>query len=302
LGVSEVLHYIRGDKWTLRFFIVFIGIAFGSFYTFINSNNPMGPPLFFTITTFSVVYVLLLFLENHHKIISPILGKWTKKIVSKWFYGKYVYAVLGWFIIGTLLIIFLKNAIVISVWAFGIAALITIYPCIATLAIYISSYKYLRKDSDDSSKRTVFNSLTIASVGLTAPWIFTIFLVLAFLSVTLVFWVNFILVVTIYLGIFLAGIYFPYYQSMDKLKQSKIKELELFRQSVIDQINDNNVHKHVALELKIQRIDREIEKVSSKSSHPYSVIKSIGTFIFLIIIGGMLANILGDAIKYLLHF
>jgi hypothetical protein len=88
---------------------------------------------------------------------------------------------------------------------------------------------------------------------------------------------------------------------MEEAKGRKLKELQSLRQTLIESINGNNKSQHAAIELTIQRIDRDIETVTSKSSHPYSIMKSIGAFASVTVIGGILVNLVVEIIKVNLH-
>jgi hypothetical protein len=209
----------------------------------------------------------------------------------------------GFLFLGSLGVIYLDSSGFDLFFIYSIFIIVTVYPSLAALMIYISSFKYLRAQNNDSTKKAVFNSLTFGTVGLASTFVLAILFILAFLSpfVILPLWGYYILVLSIYICVFLLGVYLPYYQSMEELKQIKLKDLQALRQKLIDKINDNNVHEHVAIELHIQRIDREIDTASSKSSHPYSIMKSLGAFVVVVVLGGMLANLLGEVIKVLLN-
>jgi len=88
---------------------------------------------------------------------------------------------------------------------------------------------------------------------------------------------------------------------MEEIKERKLRGLQTLRQTLIESINGNNIHLHATIELSIQRVDRDIQITTSKSSHPYSIMKSMGAFVIVVILGGMLANLLGEIIKVFLN-
>jgi hypothetical protein len=301
-AIIEIIKDIRADKWKQRVFIILIGTLIGFLYTFVNHNTPLGEIPFFAITTISVTYLLFIYLEGHKEKIDSILGENSKKIVNNKVFTVWVYVFIGWLALGGIIVTQLHNIGFTLTWVYSVFAFVTVYPCLASSMIYFSAFKYLRVENQETTKKTIFNSLTIGTVGLASPWIFAILLILAFLSsvVSISVWIYYTTILTVYLGIFFTAIYLPYYQSMEDIKERKLKELQTLRQTLIESINGNNIHQHAAIELSIQRVDRDIQTVTSKSAHPYSIMKSLGAFVIVVILGGMLANILGGIIKVFL--
>jgi hypothetical protein len=301
--IAEIISDIRADKWLQRLFIVLSSMFIGIVYTYLNVNNPLGPLVFFTVTTLSIMYLLILFLENHTKKIGSVLGQNSKKMLSNKVFKIWVYSFICWAFLGGLIVTQFHSILFNSVWLYSIIGIVTIYPSLASLMVYHSSFKYLRGTNQEKTKLAIFNSLTFGTVGLASPLVLALLFILAFLSpiISLPVWLYYVIILTTYLGLFSIAIYLPYYQSMEEIKQRVIRNLQFQRQNLIDSINGNNLHLHVAIELNIQRIDRDIQTVASKSSHPYSIMKSMGAFVVVVIIGGMLANLFGEIIKVLLN-
>jgi len=95
-----------------------------------------------------------------------------------------------------------------------------IYPCIASFTIFTQSYRYLRySNSEITEKKTIVESMIIATIGLATPWIIVLFFISIFLSLS--FWVDYIVVIASYIAIFFIAIDLPYFQSRKKLRRKK---------------------------------------------------------------------------------
>jgi hypothetical protein len=81
-----------------------------------------------------------------------------------------------------------------------------------------------------------------------------------------------------------------------------VDNLTAIREILVEKLcNINSLTERVAIELNIERIDRDIQTETSKASHPYSIIKSLGAFAIVTVLGGMLANLLVELIKIIPH-
>jgi len=183
-----------------------------------------------------------------------------------------------------------------QVWVYSLFGLLMVYACIISLAVYIPSFLYLRVSNDKNlEKKTIADSLTVITIGLATPWIFLLIFVFTFLTIPI--WANYLIVIGIYMAVFFGAIDLPFYLSMESTKKKKVDELELERKTLVDKINNlKKNNERVAIELNIQRIDRDIEKVKSESSHPYPFLKPLAGFVVVSIL-----DVLVEVLKILFN-
>jgi hypothetical protein len=79
---AEIIQGIRGNKWLQRYFIISIGLLLGVILTLLNPSTPIGMGGFFAIASLSIIYLLLVYLEGHARIVRSALGKNTKIVVG----------------------------------------------------------------------------------------------------------------------------------------------------------------------------------------------------------------------------
>lgn len=290
------LNYLRENKWRLRLFTVSVGLLFGFLVYLINPNPPMGILQYYSFSSLVMMYLLYVFLAGHAKKIDSIISKSFKKIVSYRVFQIWYFVFFVWLLIGSLIILYLHYSAFGPIWLFSIIGLFIVYPCIFSVSVYIPSFYYLRFSTDDGiKKKTIVDSLFVATIGLATPWILTLFFISAFFSIP--FWANYVIVFSSYLVIFFLAIYLPYYQSMEEVKKKIIVGLTTQRQSLVEKLVGKEITEKVAIELEIQRVDRDVEVAKSESSHPYLFLKPIVGFVIV----SILANLLVEIMKVGLH-
>lgn len=294
--------YIRANKWRLRIFSVGSGVLLGIIFALIQpaNLNSLGILPNFVISSFAVAYTFYFFLDKHGMRIYSIESKTCRQIVNFRNFGFWGVLLFGLAFFGSLLFLQYPSELLAIVWLFSLIFLIIIYPCIASLAIYIQSFRYLRYSEDGKAqKKNIVDSMIIATIGLAIPWIMVLFFLSAFLSVPA--WLEIVLAITSYVVLFFIAIDLPYYQSMEEIKKKKSDGLRALRERLVEKLCEDNLTERVAIELNIERIDRDIQTLASESSHPYSIIKSLGAFAIVTVFGGMLANLFVELIKLIPH-
>ncbi len=269
----------------------------GATFSLMMKPAPFGIFPTFLILSSITMYMLYVFLEGHIKKIGNILPPICKKIANfKVFFGWFV-ALYGWLLIGSWFVLNVKSVLFDKLWLFSIYGLLIAYPCIISLAVYAPSFLYLRKLSDgNSEKKSIVDSLTIMTISLATPWIFICVFILAFVAIPT--WANFLIALAIYITTFFLAIDLPYYQSMEEIKNRKVDGLKAVRQGIIESLcTEKEMGSRQAIELNIQRIDRDIEDIKSEPSHPYSVLKPIFGFVIVSILANLLVEILKVILK-----
>lgn len=293
---ANLIEKISPNKWIQRVFIVIISLVMSFGLAFVSAPPSLGIIPTALILSFITIYMIYLIFGDLIKRISSILSNNWKKIANvKVFFGWFVSLYL-WLVIGAWLSLKINSIVFSEFWVYSIFVLLIVYPCIISLAVYLPSFQYLWKSKDDYvQKKNIVNTLIIMTVSLATPWIF---LLLLFSSVSLPIWVNYLVVLAVYITIFFLAIDLPYYLSKEDTKKRKVKGLTLVRESLVEKLcNINDLTERVAVELNIERIDREIEKINSESSHPYLFLKPIAGFLVV----SILANLLVEIIKVGLH-
>jgi hypothetical protein len=124
----------------------------------------------------------------------------------------------------------------------------------------------------------------------------TLFIVLVFIPTPI--WVEFILSLTVYLVVFFLAIDLPYYKSIEAVKDRMVNGLGKIRDGLVEKLCANcEVNERMAVELNIQRIDRDIDALKAKPSHPYSIIKPIAGFVGVSIGASVVAGIIVELLK-----
>ena len=238
-----------------------------------------------------------MFVEGHVNQLNSVLPKNWKRIVNtKTFFGWFI-TFYAWLILGSLAVLQIRSTIFTSIWVLSIIVIVIIYPCIISLGVYIPVFQYLKKSKDETQKKKcIVKSLTFATISLATPWILLTLVILSFYPVPI--WSGYFVALGIYIALFFIAVDLPYYQSMEDVKKRKVKGLTLLRESLVQKLCDlNDTSERVAVELNIERIDRDIEKINSESSHPYLFLKPIAGFVVV----SILANLLVEIIKVTLH-
>jgi len=241
--------------------------------------------------------MMYLFIEGHVKKIGNILPPIYKKIANyRVFFGWFI-SLYSWLIIGSLIFANTKSILFSQIWVYSIFVLLLVYPCTISLAVYLQSFLYLRDSNDESSiKKNIVFSLIVTSVSLATPWILLLIFVLDLASIPS--WVDSVIALAIYLAVFFVAIDLPYYQSMQTIKSKKIKGLNNVREMLVEKLCDEDrMDKRLAIEINIQRIDRDIEDIKSESSQPYSFLQSIPGFVIVSILAPLLVEILNIILK-----
>lgn len=292
------INKIKADRWNqFLFTLIFSGVVgLIAFALQLASNQGrLTNFVFFFSLSFFVVYV---FIAGHVRTINSSLpNAFYKKIISFDFMLRWGLLFFSWLIIGSVVIGYLHFSLIIEPWFYFLIFLIVGYPCLGSLIIYIQSYKYLRNENNDVEKKITFvKALTIITIGIATPWLLALFFILVFIPTPI--WVEFILILTVYLAIFFLAIDLPYHQSMEAVKGRMVKDLEKTRQSLVDRLSINcKSSERIALELNIQRVDRDIDTIRAKSSHPFSIIKPIAGFIGVSIGASVVAGIIVELLK-----
>jgi hypothetical protein len=213
VSLAEFFEFIRADKWRLRTFCIIFGFVFGTLAALITPSSYITYSQLFqnlVLYGFVMTYVFYVFLAGHTKQIFLILPKFSKKITSYKIFRYWTVTFCGLIIIETLVILNYPSIIFVLIYLYSIIALITIYPCLVSLAVYVPAFKYLRNVTGEIiEKRNIVKSLVIVTIGLASPWIVILFFIFAFFTIP--FWVDYVVVPASYLVIFFLAIDLPYY-------------------------------------------------------------------------------------------
>jgi hypothetical protein len=286
---------ISTKKWQQIAFIVVFGLATGAL-SLLNKPTSLGPVFTFVLMSGTMMYLLYLVFGGVINQISAILPDKNKKVVTIKGFLVWVIAIILLFTLGALIVSKINSVFLVELWVYSVLGLLIVYPCIISLSIYYPSFQYLRTSKDDyTKKKSIVNSLIFLTISLATPWLF-ILLLISYTALPI--WANFVIALSIYIAIFFGAIDFPYYLSMESTKKEKVNELELKREKLVDKVNDEKeINERLAIELNIQRIDRDIERVKSESSHPYLFLKPIAGFVVVSILANLLVEILKVVLK-----
>jgi hypothetical protein len=251
----------------------------------------------FLIASFATGYLLYVILAEHaRKIYSIVVSTKFRMLLNLKIYNAWFRFTLLWWITGGIVVLATHLVFFTIAWLYVLIGLITVYPCILSVGVYVPSYQYLRYSTDTkATKKTILDSLFAATIGLVTPWILILFLIFAYTSVP--FWFDYMVVLAVYLGVFFVAVYYPYYQSMEDLKRVKIGNLNAKREELVGDAEGKEILERIAIELKIERIDRDVESIKIESSHPYLILKPIAGFIVV----SILAQLLVEFIKFELN-
>ncbi|XES76293.1 MAG: hypothetical protein ACBZ72_08905 [Candidatus Bathyarchaeia archaeon] len=298
-GTSQKKNYFRlisSKKWHQAAFVIVMGFLFGAATSIANPPTPLGIIPTFFLMSLIMMYGILFFFGGFADQMRPILPHKAKKIVSSKSFLGWIIFTIAWLVIGGWIVINNNSEFLAKSWVYTFLGLFIAYPCIASLTVYVSSFQYLKDSKDDyKKKKTIVNSLLFLTIALAFPWILIILLI-SYDSLPM--WASFIVSLAIYVSIFFCAIDLPYYLSMEETKTKKVNGLKRLREKLIEELCfENRMDRRYAMELNIQRIDRDSQRNKSESSHPYWVLKPIAGFVVV----SILANLLVEILKVLLN-
>jgi hypothetical protein len=300
--LANFMKKVRADKWNQLIFTLIVSLVIGVIALIIQPSANIGRIfnfLIYFIVSFFIVYIYIAgYAHTVDSILHSILpNTLSKKLASSKTMFGWVCFMYGWFIAGASIVAIFPSVMLLQIWAYSIALTMTVYPCLASLAIYLESYKYLRLENNEVNKKKAFvKSLTIITIGLASPWLLVLFFILAFFPTSL--WIEFILSLFVYMSVYFLAIELPYYQSMEAVKGRMVKGLEKLREDLVEKLCVKcDFNERIAVELNIQRVDRDIEVITAKSSHPYSIIKPIAGFVGVSIGASVIADIIVEFVK-----
>lgn len=238
-------------------------------------------PFFFSIYFCAV----LIFKKNRNRIYEVLSPRWRKVVTAfnSWFslFGFLVFiCLIVWSILnGTPNQGSLVGIAIPLIGGFSVLALILPLP-LYPLAIYIPTSKYLLStQTKEEERKKVADSLTFLTPILGFPFLLTTYFVLFFANIQVEpYWINYIVLVSFYIVVFVLFIELPYSLGMLEKKKQELERLEKKRvtlledsQKVVDS-ETNALLKKIAYEIEIARIDREKLEIKSRSVHRYKLI------------------------------
>jgi hypothetical protein len=164
---------IKADKWNQLLFTLMVSLIIGVTAFILPPSANLGRivnSFIYFIVSFFLVYVFVAgYVTN---VDSALPNTLSKKFVSMKALMGWMILLVGWLAIGGLLVISVQSAILAIYWVYSTVLIMTIYPCLASLAIYFQSYRYLRKENNEIEQKKQFvKSLTIITIGLASPWL-----------------------------------------------------------------------------------------------------------------------------------
>jgi hypothetical protein len=253
----------------------------------------------FSIATTVYTYLLYIVLFGYLKRVEKVIHGNYKKIVSTKVFFFWLTSWFALFGLGAIFILTFHLQAFVIYWIFSIFAIVFVYSCTVSLAVYIPLFQYLDSTKNEREKRkSVANDLVVLTVGLGAPWLLLVLFVTFFISPT---WINYLIgIIIVYIPTFFIAIDYPYYRAAEKEKEIKISQLKNDKKGLLKKLaqlsfgdrSEMGFSEKIAIELNIERIDREISEVKSETSHPYSALKSIVGFVIVSILANVFVQVI----------
>lgn len=295
--IKGTLGFSKASKWGKLLRILFYGIIvglYGLLSLFLrNGNLPVSQFILnFTVLFFLGAYMALIISEKCIDRVYAILPSPLQRVAKTM--RLWMYMLLCWILfipvrISLSLLGLEVGPLVDMIWVYALYVIL-IFPSVYSLVICVPSSQYLASSqAKEKAKKEVANALTILTPALGFPLIILIFLVLSIININVEpYWVNYLVILGIYIALFLFVIDLPYSISLEEKKKREIEKLQEERKQLLGKLKKLGTKKaedlwnKIYLESRIERIDREKEGIKSKPNHPYKIIVSLLSLILVI--------------------
>lgn len=268
----------------------FIGIFAVGSYSFLH-REPFGSREVLDVIVLSgtAFYFFLSVERNFYQELIKLLSKRWQKVAKKlnlwilinifsmvflvawiFFFKQYLPSIIGTLILAGFLIVLIG------------------FPLVILLVIHIYGCNYLASPKVKIiEKRKTTEALIIITpiTGLILIGISYIIMSIGNIEVT-VDWIYYILTISVYASIYTIFIDLPFSVGETEKKKFELDKLQKLRISSVNNLRElkfrtqNDLLKKIVYEMEINRIDREIQTIKSRSVHPYKFVIPFASFIF----------------------